>query len=99
MSKTFLWFIAAISLALCSPLPLPLPPEVLAVKAQELTSARGYSERPVDHSGQWYYQTEFAGISPPGVVQFDDPPATKSQQRGAPNTAALYRFDTHRDIP
>ena len=78
MSKTFLWFIAAISLALCSPLPLPLPPEVLAVKAQEITSALGYSERPVDHSGQWYYQTEFAGISPPGVVQFDDPPATQS---------------------
>src|SRR5437667_6443209 len=92
MSKTFLWFIAAISLALCSPLPLPLPPEVLAVKAQEITSALGYSERPVDHSGQWYYQTEFAGISPPGVVQFDDPPATQSGMSGTPNTAGPYTF-------
>jgi len=40
-------------------MPQPLPPEVLAVKAQEIIKSLGYSERPVDHAGQWYYQTEF----------------------------------------
>jgi predicted Ser/Thr protein kinase len=40
-------------------MPQPLPPEVLTVKAQEIIQSLGYSERPVDQSGQWYYQTEF----------------------------------------
>jgi protein kinase-like protein len=40
-------------------IPQPLPPEVLAVKAQEIIKGLGYSERPVDYAGQWYYQTEF----------------------------------------
>lgn len=40
-------------------MPQPLPPEVLAVKAKEIIKSLGYSERPVDQSGQWYYQTEF----------------------------------------
>ena len=40
-------------------MPQPLPPEALAVKAGEIIRALGYSERAVDQSGQWYYQTEF----------------------------------------
>lgn len=84
--------VAAIKVSGLGMMPLPLPPEVLAVRAQEITSALGYSERPVDHSWQWYYQTEFAGISPPGVVQFDDPPATQSGMSGTPNTAGPYTF-------
>jgi hypothetical protein len=39
-------------------MPQPLPPEVLRVKAQEIIRSLGYSERPVDEAGQWYYQTE-----------------------------------------
>lgn len=40
-------------------MPQPLPPEVLEVKAQEIIKTFGYSDRPVDQAGQWYYQTEF----------------------------------------
>jgi predicted Ser/Thr protein kinase len=40
-------------------MPQPLPPEVLSAKAQEIIRSLGYSERPVDQAGQWYYQTEF----------------------------------------
>jgi serine/threonine-protein kinase len=40
-------------------MPQPLPPEVLTVKAQEVIRSLGYNDRPVDHAGQWYYQTEF----------------------------------------
>lgn len=37
----------------------PLPPEVLRVKAQEIIQSLGYLERPVDESGQWYYESGF----------------------------------------
>jgi serine/threonine-protein kinase len=40
-------------------MPQPLPPEVLAAKAREVTHTLGYNEKPVDWSGEWYYQTEF----------------------------------------
>ena len=36
-----------------------LPPEALAVKAQEIVKSLGYSERPVDHAAQFYFQTDF----------------------------------------
>ncbi len=36
-----------------------LPPEALAVKAQEIIKSVGYSERPVDQAAQFYFQTEF----------------------------------------
>jgi predicted Ser/Thr protein kinase len=36
-----------------------LPPEALAVRAEEVIKALGYSERPVDHAAQFYFQTEF----------------------------------------
>jgi predicted Ser/Thr protein kinase len=36
-----------------------LPPEVLAVKAQEIIKSIGYSERAVDQAAQFYFQTEF----------------------------------------
>lgn len=40
-------------------MPQPLPAEVLAVKAQEIVRSLGYTDRPVDRVGQWYYQSEF----------------------------------------
>jgi serine/threonine-protein kinase len=49
----------ALHLSALGMMPQPLPPEVLAVKAQEIVKGLGYSERPVDQAGQWYYQTEF----------------------------------------
>jgi len=36
-----------------------LPPDALAVKAQEIIKGLGYSERPVDHAAQFYYNTDF----------------------------------------
>jgi Protein kinase domain len=36
-----------------------LPPDVLGVKAQELLQSLGYSERPVDHAAEFYYNTDF----------------------------------------
>jgi hypothetical protein len=40
-------------------MPPPLPANVLEVKAQEIVKGLGYADRPVDHAGEWYYQTEF----------------------------------------
>jgi len=40
-------------------MPQPLPPEVLRVKAQEIVKSLGYTDQPVDHAAQWYYQTDF----------------------------------------
>jgi len=40
-------------------MPQPLPPPVLEVKAREIVKSLGYTDRPVDHSAQWYYQTDF----------------------------------------
>jgi len=40
-------------------MPQPLPPYVLEVKTQEIVKSLGYTDRPVDHAGQWYYQTGF----------------------------------------
>ena len=40
-------------------MPHPLPAPVLEVKAQEIVKSLGYTDRPVDHSAQWYYQTDF----------------------------------------
>lgn len=36
-----------------------LPPEALKVKAQEVIKSLGYTERPVDHAAQYYYNTDF----------------------------------------
>lgn len=36
-----------------------LPPDVLAVKAQDIIKGLGYPERPVDHAAQFYYNDEF----------------------------------------
>jgi len=38
---------------------LDLPPEVLTAKAQEIIKSLGYSERPVDHAGAFYFKTDF----------------------------------------
>jgi len=40
-------------------MPQPLPPYVLEVKAHDIVKSLGYTDRPVDHSAQWYYQTPF----------------------------------------
>jgi serine/threonine-protein kinase len=37
----------------------PLPPEVLTAKAREIIKGLGYSNRPIDHAAQWYYNTDF----------------------------------------
>jgi len=36
-----------------------LPPESLWAKAQEIVKNTGYPDRPVDHAGQFYYNTDF----------------------------------------
>ena len=38
---------------------LPLPPEVLTSKAQDIIKSLGYPDRPVDDAAQWYYYTDF----------------------------------------
>jgi len=40
-------------------MPPALPANVLEVKALEIVKGLGYTDRPVDHAGEWYYQTEF----------------------------------------
>ncbi|MGO9271475.1 MAG: serine/threonine-protein kinase [Terriglobia bacterium] len=37
----------------------PLPPEVLALKAQEIVKSLGYSGQAVDHASHFYYNTDF----------------------------------------
>ncbi|MGD0125624.1 MAG: serine/threonine-protein kinase [Terriglobia bacterium] len=40
-------------------MPQPLPAPALEVKAGDIVKSLGYTDRPVDHSAQWYYQTDF----------------------------------------
>jgi len=40
-------------------MPSLLPPDVLAVKAQEIIKSLGYSEPAVDHNAELYYNTDF----------------------------------------
>ena len=38
----------------------PLPPDVLNVKAQDIIQSLGYTEKPVDHSAEFYFDEGFA---------------------------------------
>ena len=38
----------------------PLPPDVLNVKAQDIIRSLGYTEKPVDHSAEFYFDNDFA---------------------------------------
>jgi hypothetical protein len=44
-------------------IPQPFSAEVLTAKAQEIIESLGYSERPVDYAGQWYYDTDISGYN------------------------------------
>jgi serine/threonine-protein kinase len=62
-------------------MPQPLAPEVLGAKAHEIVSSLGYTDRPVDHAGEWYYQTEFTdyvrshdGVRPNWAKVFSEGP-------------------------
>jgi len=48
------WHISGLEL-----MPSLLPPDVLAVKAQETIKSLGYPESPVDHNAEFYYDTDF----------------------------------------
>ncbi len=38
----------------------PLPPEVLSIKAQDIIKSLGYTEKPIDHSSEFYFDDNFA---------------------------------------
>jgi predicted Ser/Thr protein kinase len=57
-----------------------LPPDVLAVKAQEVIRSLGYPERPVDRAAQFYYKTEFADYIHDHDLPRPDWPKVLSQQ-------------------
>src|SRR5271157_1486300 len=48
------WHVSGLKL-----MPSLLPPEALAVKAQETIKSLGYAESPVDHNAEFYYDTDF----------------------------------------
>jgi predicted Ser/Thr protein kinase len=56
-----------------------LPPDVLAVKAQEVIRSLGYPERPVDHAAQFYYFSEFTDYVHDHDVPKPDWPKVLSQ--------------------
>src|SRR5579863_6704238 len=60
-----------------------LPPEALAVRAQEIIKSVGYPDRPVDKAAQFYFQTEFTDYvathdkpKPDWQKVFDEQPQT-----------------------
>ena len=57
-----------------------LPPEVLAVKAQDILRNLGYTERPVDHAAQFYYKDEFTDYVHEHDLPRPDWPKVLSQQ-------------------